>query len=576
MTSISVKSLLCGCAALACSAAISACDADARVKTDIEQHFASQAPEAELAAEAATAEDWLQAFYAERRLKPLWVGKRKADRRLKAYLSVLEQAADYGLVREEYAFTPLRAMASSRSNDDDAALELLASRSFAAFAMDLRDGRIPPVMDFTEEELRGEREREKEILSDFSKHPDPQKFLKEIRRDNPLQASLSQSLKRYKNIAESGGWSPVTLSADKLELGSTGPDVAAVARRLEAEGFFRGPFATAPMARQKTAGGEETDSAFTAAEDALYNERLERAVKEFQITRGIEPDGIVGGDTLARMNETPDELVDRIRLNLERARWLPQDFTERYVFVNIARYTAGLYENESRVGEIRAVVGKYHQQTPVFAGAMNYMVVNPYWNLPESIVRDEVAPKMAEDRHYLEKNNMEVVRGWDDPEPVPAGAIDWDDLPDNLDFRVRQKPGASNSLGHVKFMFPNDYNVYLHDTPADALFDRTKRAFSHGCIRLADPMAMAEWVLKDTPEYDRRKVETMIAEGGEETTIVLEKEIPVYIAYFTVDADETGVTYFLDDVYDRDPKLTAALGRAARQFAAGAAPQSLN
>ncbi|MBT8473440.1 MAG: L,D-transpeptidase family protein, partial [Marinicaulis sp.] len=298
---------------------------------------------------------------------------------------------------------------------------------------------------------------------------------------------------------------------------------------------------------------------------ALYDETLAGAVKRFQKSRGIVPDGIVGPNTLEKMNVAPEELVNNIRINIERARWLPQDFSERYVLVNIARFTVGLYENERLQQEIKTVVGKYHQQTPVFAGSMSYVVFNPYWNVPFSILRDEIAPKVLEDTDYLAKNNYEVVRGWDDEtaEIVDPKSIDWNDvIAGETDIRVRQKPGPSNALGRVKFMFPNEYAVYLHDTPAQALFERTDRAFSHGCIRLDEPLEFAEWVFSRSSDWDYDKIEAVLAAETRET-VPLETEIPVYVTYFTAWAGPDGDVYFLDDVYNRDSKLAAALKRAA-------------
>ena len=508
---------------------------------------------------------WLAEFYEEKELRPLWVNKRGGQDRLEKFLSVLDRASDYGFDREKYQYSPMKEKLSARDSEALATLELMASRNFVRFASDVRDGRVSPRMDFTDEELQGRILEEKEILLAFAKKGDPEKFISKIRRDNPIQKGLVQSLKHYEDLASNGGWETVSLKSDKLELGATGDEVTAIAARLRAEGFFKGDIATEKVT---PANNEELETASKPDVVPVYDDRLAAAVETFQKSRGIEPDGIVGPNTLARMNEPAEMLVDQIRLNLERARWLPQDFSDRYVLVNIAGYSAGFYENETLKDKTKIVVGKYHQQTPVFSGSMSYAVINPYWNIPESIVREEIAPKMREDKNYLASKNMEVVDGWDEePSVIDADKIDWDDLPTTLDFRVRQKPGPTNSLGHIKFMFPNEYNVYLHDSPAESLFNETKRAFSHGCIRLAEPLKVAEWVFASQPDYDDAEKVSAIIETRERTVVTLDTEIPVYISYFTAWRDENGDTFFYDDLYKRDDKLRDALERSYQRVA---------
>lgn len=502
--------------------------------------------------------DWLYAFYETRNFKPIWTDTRRNRSRLKDYLAVLSNADRYGLNPDNYNYSWLRANARRGASATSRDIEFEASRSFAALARDIRDGQINPQIDMTEEELKGRQLAADELLASFAANPKPESFFASLRRDNPVQAALTKALDRYEGYVREGGWEPVTLHANKLEVGSRGDDVVAIAKRLRAEGFFSDLVKTAPAGGDEAAGDKR---------EPVYSEALADAVSRFQESRGIVPDGIVGPETLARLNEPAEQLVDSIRLNMERARWLPQDFSERYILVNIARYTVGLYENERLVDEMRAVVGKYHQQTPVFAGSMSYVVVNPYWNVPISITRDEIAPQAAKDPDYLKKKNFEVVRGWgDNEEVIDASDIDWDDLPDAPDFRVRQTPGPQNSLGYVKFMFPNDYNVYLHDTPADSLFEETDRAFSHGCIRLEDPKRMASWVFKDADNKD--DIDTLI-EKGERTQISLEREIPVYVTYFTAWAGADGDVYFLPDVYDRDQRIAAAIDNAHTRPAGG-------
>lgn len=517
-------------------------------------------------------DDWLSQFYHDSNYRPVWTESRRARKRLAAYLELLDASSTLGFDPEVYGLSYLRKLEDRLGKDNRARLELEASRSFAEFALDTRNGRISPRIDFTQDELAG-RDRDKaSLLKGVRESKSPKKFIAALRRDNPAQARLIQALANYTRLQRDGGWKTINIETDLLEVGDTGPGVERIAERLRAEGFFKADVAYKEI---KPEGAASTDPApaETASETttpvALYDTALSEAVEAFQVSRGIEPDGIVGANTLERMNVPVEALIENIRLNLERARWLPQDFADRHVLVNIAAYSAGLYENERLQSKIRTVVGKYHQQTPVFAGSMSYIVANPYWNIPESIVRNEIVPKMQEDGSYLTRKNMEIVSGWEDePEIIDPENINWADLPEPLGFRIRQRPGESNSLGLVKFMFPNDYSVYLHDTPADALFDETKRAFSHGCIRLADPMKFAGWVLEETQEYDRKRVEEIITEG-EQTVIQLDEEIPVYITYFTAWAEKNGTVFFFDDVYKRDTKLKNAIERSRHDYGGG-------
>jgi murein L,D-transpeptidase YcbB/YkuD len=292
---------------------------------------------------------------------------------------------------------------------------------------------------------------------------------------------------------------------------------------------------------------------------AVYTPRLENAVKAFQRSRGIRVDGAVGPNTLERMNETPEQLVELLTLNLERARWLPQDFAPRFLLVNIADFTVSAYEDERKAFSMRTVVGTRYDQTPTFADEMEYVVGNPYWNIPESIMVEEIAPKQAENPGYLRSKNMEVVEGWTvDAEPIDASMIDWADVDGSEDWRVRQRGGPTNSLGLIKFIFPNEYAVYLHDSPAESLFDRPDRTFSHGCIRVEEPAKLAEWVLEGTGYGSAGAVERLLA-SGEREQIFLEENLPVYITYMTAWPGDDGRVRFVEDVYGRDAGIETAL-----------------
>ncbi|NNU17656.1 L,D-transpeptidase family protein [Parvularcula sp. ZS-1/3] len=469
----------------------------------------------------------------------LFTGSRRANRRLGQLIDVLREIDAAGYNAEAYGLSKLEGM--RRQGGDE--LERTAALAFSSLALDLREGRTDPLITYTEEQVAEKQLRRADILEAASTTRSIKRYLSDLRTDNPIQEALISYLPEYRQYAKDNAWSSISLSENVLEQGATGEDVAAVEERLAAEGFYRVP------RRAKD-------------EPALYTEDLAEAVSAFQTSRGIVEDGVVGPETLRRMNETPQELVRSIELNLERARWLPGEFADRFLMVNIADFTVGAWKNEKQEFTIRTVVGTLYNQTPVFADEMEYVVANPYWNIPASILVEEIAPQQAKNPGYLASKNMEVVEGWGNDAPViDPGSIDWSNVTGGEGWRVRQRGGPTNALGLIKFMFPNQYAVYLHDSPAESLFDRTDRAFSHGCIRVEDPQKLAEWVLQGT-EWSGREAE--LINGGERRQIALAEKIPTYIGYFTVWPDEDGSPLFLDDLYDRDDALDQALREQER------------
>jgi murein L,D-transpeptidase YcbB/YkuD len=242
----------------------------------------------------------------------------------------------------------------------------------------------------------------------------------------------------------------------------------------------------------------------------------------------------------------------QVALNLERWRWMPDELGTRHIIVNIPSFHLEAHEGGQTALQMKVVVGKPENKTPIFSDKMTTTVFSPYWNVPDSIVEGETAPAAARDPGFLQRNNIEILRlGKSGPTPVDPASVNWDDPEELKALAFRQKPGAKNALGHVKFLFPNSYDVYLHDTPADALFARSGRAFSHGCVRIEQPEALAKWVLKDAPEWTEEKIlEAMNA--GEEQHVKLKHEIPVHIVYFTAWADDAGAVRLVPDVYGYD------------------------
>jgi murein L,D-transpeptidase YcbB/YkuD len=256
---------------------------------------------------------------------------------------------------------------------------------------------------------------------------------------------------------------------------------------------------------------------------------------------------------------TIDDRIAIVEANLDRWRWLPDDLGARHLLVNIPSFHLVARENGQTVLEMKVVVGKPDQRTPVFSDEMTTIVFSPYWNVPDSIVEGETAPAAARDPSFLARNNIEILRrSKSGTTTVDPSTVNWDDPEELKALAFRQKPGSKNALGHVKFLFPNTFDVYLHDTPADQLFARTGRAFSHGCVRVEQPEALAKWVMQDAPEWDDARIaEAMHA--GVEKHVALEQAIPVHIVYFTVWMDQTGAAHYEPDVYGYDAKARVNL-----------------
>ncbi len=278
----------------------------------------------------------------------------------------------------------------------------------------------------------------------------------------------------------------------------------------------------------------------------------EAAVRVFQEHHGIKPSGVIDAATRAAMKVSIDDRIHQVATNLERWRWMPDDLGAQHLMVNIPSYLLMARENGKTIKDIRVVVGKPGNETPVFSGLMETVVFSPYWNIPDSIVQGETAPTVAKDPKYLARNNMEILRvSASGPTLVNPSDVNWDDPEELRQLAFRQRPGSTNALGHVKFLFPNPHNVYLHDTPADALFARTGRAFSHGCIRVEEPEELAKYVLRSDADWTTPKI-LMAMNSGIENHVRLNSTIPVHIVYFTAWVDAKKGLHFKSDVYGYD------------------------
>jgi murein L,D-transpeptidase YcbB/YkuD len=341
--------------------------------------------------------------------------------------------------------------------------------------------------------------------------PEADKSLKEpVYRQYDL---LKTYLQKYRMLEKTVQWPTIQMDKKASKEGDSSIFIAKVKARLYHLGDFKG----------------DTSS-------LLFDNILHEAIGQFQARHGLTVDGAIGPVTLAELNTSLESRIRQIIVNMERSRWLPMSLNEDYLAVNIPEFKLHVYHADSLLWSCNVVVGKAVHKTVVFSGEVKYIVFSPYWNVPTSIVKNEIMPAMARNPNYIRRNNMEIT-GYNGNTPI-----------------VRQKPGPTNSLGLIKFLFPNSHSIYLHDSPAKSLFDQSSRAFSHGFIRVKEPLKLAEFLLKDKPEWDESAI-IKAMNRGVERTVTLEREVPVFITYFTAFVDRAGKINFRKDIYDRDERL---------------------
>jgi murein L,D-transpeptidase YcbB/YkuD len=336
-----------------------------------------------------------------------------------------------------------------------------------------------------------------------------------------------------------------------------GPDLPGTLNRAAREDMGTWLKAVQPVHPEYEALREALIGLFGQQESGVVRPSLTgtEAIRVFQEHHAIAATGVIDAATRKAMSVPLEDRIEQVKINLERWRWMPDDLGERHLMVNIPFYHLTAREHGKAVKDIRVVVGKPGNETPIFSGEMETVVFSPYWNIPDSIVEGETAPALAKDPRYLARNNMEILRRSDSsgPKLVDPSDVDWDDPEELRQLAIRQRPGANNALGHVKFLFPNTHNVYLHDTPADALFERPGRAFSHGCVRVEEPEALAKYVLREDSSWTEAQILAAM-NAGEEKHVKLKTTIPVHIVYFTAWVDDKGGLHFQPDVYGYDRK----------------------
>jgi murein L,D-transpeptidase YcbB/YkuD len=492
--------------------------------------------------------DVLPRFYENRLFWPAWSSSSEPLSIVDVFIQALQDAnleglrgADYHLASIKSLLGELRLQQAGGRRPEPAMfadLDLLLTDAFLIYASHLLNGRVDPETIRAEWYVKSQKGDLVALLQTALDSNDVKKALKSVTPPHEGYARLRRVLAYYRGIAETGGWGKL-VGSRKIAKGDSGERILALRNRLIRSGDFR------------SKESPEVD---------LFGDELENAVRRFQGRHGLAQDGVVGPATSEALNVPVEDRIRQIEVNMERWRWLPQTLGTRYLFVNIANFELGVMEDSQRVMSMRAIVGKPYQRTPAFNAKMTYLVLNPYWNVPSDIARKEMLPLIKKDPEYLHKNNIRVFSGRDsDRKEVNPADVDWTSFTSgNFPYFFRQDAGPKNALGSIKFMFPNRFNVYLHDTPHRELFNRTVRPFSHGCIRVEKALELAEYLLAKDSRWTRETILEAL-DGSVDRAVKIPDPIEVYILYWTAWVDEDGRVQFRNDIYGRDKPLADAL-----------------
>ena len=503
-----------------------------------------------VAAEHPRAAEAVEIFHSERGFAPFWLAPAEGLRKVDYLLSALGDAPSHGLSPARYNYDQLASRVSLLSPEDDfdeaLQLERALSSAFLLYLDDLRAGAANPEALNVKVHIDPARPDPLRMLRETADIDDMPEVLEKIIPQNPRYRKLRTALQGLMEQAKSGGWGP-KVPSKSLKPGETSSAADALRRRLIAMGDLQ---------PEPELLGDNAQTVST------YDARLKAAVIKFQDRHGLNADGIAGPATLRALNQPVARRIAQAMLNLERLRWRSNQRLGRRIEVNQAAYRMSVYDDEDMpLHESRVVIGKSERrlQTPEFSRTMSYMVLNPRWNVPRSIITREMLPEAKKDPTFFKRQNMDLYRRGKKIDATKD--VDWAKMTPEIfgeHFGVIQRPGPGNALGNVKFMFPNGHNIYLHDTPSKHLFAGQMRAHSHGCVRVERPFALAWLLLSEQSDNPGEMIENILA-GGEETEVPLERPIPIHLMYLTSWVDHTGALHFREDVYGRDEALARAL-----------------
>ncbi|MFD3001882.1 murein L,D-transpeptidase [Pontibacter toksunensis] len=491
-------------------------------------------------------------FYKDRDFQLAWFDDNELVPQADKLMEAINKANKEGLSPKDYQIKNLREMfrefaalpASDRTKQQKKQeLDMALTASYFNYASDFYKGAVDPhSVAAIEWEVKRNRIKLNKALETILQERESTYPFYEFEALHEGYQRLRQALVQYRDIQQRGGWSTV-IGEGIVKPNDTARVVVDVRKRL--------------LPQQNV---NQPDSALF-----IYDAQVVRAVADFQNRHGLVVDSVLGPQTYKALNVSVDERIDQIVLNMERWRWLPKDLDpngedERYIIVNIPAYRVSVMENGEERMRMKAIVGETMHSTPVFSHQLQYLMFAPYWNVPNSIVESDIKPHLQQNRNWLRSRDMEMVTTFGpNARRVPVSRVNWNTMTQyNFDYRIRQRPGPNNSLGRVKFMFPNEFAVYLHDTPADHLFNERDRDFSHGCVRVERPADLATYLLQDKPGWNRSRVLNAM-DSKTQQRVDLEESVPVYLVYFTTWVEDDGTVHFRDDLYGHDNALAQQL-----------------
>jgi murein L,D-transpeptidase YcbB/YkuD len=491
----------------------------------------------------------LARFYEQRGFQPAWVGAAGPLPQVATLMRTLHGADRHGLDPAIYHLGALETLLTALGPDSVSSitpdiqrlsdLELLLTDAFLLYGTHVLRGRLG--LEATSEAWAAtERTSDVDLtqrLEDALQSNHLEELVADLRPPRSGYNGLLRARARYQELAANGGW-PQISAGPKLQRGERDPRIGVLRNRLQITGDL-------------PADGSPGDDSFDGA--------VEQGLQRFQRRHGLEADGVLGPTTVAALNVSAEARLRQIEVNMERGRWLPGPRSERAILVNIPAFELAVVENDRSVMTMRVVVGRPTRRTPLLSADITYLVLNPHWYVPPNIAVQDKLPLLRKDPGFAARQRFKIFRGGADATIVDPSAIDWSAVSArNFPYRLRQDPGPGNALGRVKFMFPNPFHVYLHDTPSRDLFAKAERAFSSGCIRIEKPLDLAAYLLSGDPAWSHDKILAAI-DGKREQTVRLPTSMPVQLVYNTAWMNAEGIVEFRKDLYDRDKNLERRL-----------------
>lgn len=479
----------------------------------------------------------LEDFYRARGYRPAWICRDQvAD-----LLRLAEESRDDGLRPGDFNVAEIRALVGTQDpstllEQERGDADILLSDTLLRLVHHSKYGKVN-FEAIDPKWYKAEGPYSTDLVADLQRvlaAPDLAAAVRGLKPEQPFYTRLKAGLARYRAIADAGGW-PSIPEGGSLKPGMRDPRVAKMRERLKVTGDFTGPAPTDPQ---------------------RFDPALKNAVIAFQGRHFLRADGTVGAETLKAMNVSAKERVDQIRVNLERMRWVYDRLPGDYLLVDVAGQRVHLFRGGEEVWTTRAIVGRAERPTPTFRDQVEYLEINPTWTVPPTILKEDILPKARGNPEAVRKKGLMVLDR--SGRRIAPEAVNWHQSAASFPYILRQEPGEKNALGHIKFMFPNRFSVYLHDTPTRHLFERPQRLYSSGCVRVDRPLELAERVLNEPARWDQERLKGVI-DAKRTRWVHLKEPLAIILAYWTADAEENGAVRFRQDVYERDAQLLAAL-----------------